>query len=273
MIEAPDLLVIGLLLVMAGAAVGFLAGLFGVGGGAVSVPVLYEAFGAMGYDPAVQMPLAVGTSLALIVPTSLQSARGHYLRGAIDMPVLRRWALPILIGVMAGSIVARHADPWVFKLAFIFVAGVVSIKMLRGVGWTIAASLPGRGIMSAYGSGIGFVSSLMGIGGGAVSNLILSLYATPIHRAIATSAGVGVLISVPAVFGYIYAGWGKPGLPQDALGYISILAFLCLLPTSLLTARLGVAVAHRLPKRRLEVLFGLFLLTVCLRFVYDVLMV
>ena len=105
--DIQNLIVIGLLLVIAGAAVGFLAGLFGVGGGAVSVPVLYETFGAMNLDAAVQMPLAVGTSLALIVPTSLQSARGHYLRGAMDVPVLRRWALPIVMAVLAGAVVAR----------------------------------------------------------------------------------------------------------------------------------------------------------------------
>jgi uncharacterized membrane protein YfcA len=140
--DIQNLIVIGLLLVIAGAAVGFLAGLFGVGGGAVSVPVLYETFGAMNLDAAVQMPLAVGTSLALIVPTSLQSARGHYLRGAMDVPVLRRWALPIVMAVLAGAVVARHADPWVFKVAFILVAGVVSAKLLRGAGWSIADTLP-----------------------------------------------------------------------------------------------------------------------------------
>ena len=187
--DIQNLIVIGLLLVIAGAAVGFLAGLFGVGGGAVSVPVLYETFGAMNLDAAVQMPLAVGTSLALIVPTSLQSARGHYLRGAMDVPVLRRWALPIVLAVLAGAVVARHADPWVFKVAFILVAGVVSAKLLRGAGWSIADTLPGKALMSAYGAAIGFVSALMGIGGGAISNLVLSLYGTPIHRAIATSAG------------------------------------------------------------------------------------
>lgn len=269
-IDLQSLIIIGLLLVLAGAAVGFLAGLFGVGGGAVSVPVLYEAFGAMNFDPDVQMPLAVGTSLALIVPTSLQSARGHYLRGALDFPILKRWAIPIVLGVLAGAIVARHAEPWVFKVAFILVAGVVSVKMLRGTGWTISSSLPGRIIMSAYGIIIGFVSALMGIGGGAISNLALSLHGTPMHRAIATSAGVGVLISLPAALGYVYAGWGKPGLPPDAIGYISTLAFLCLLPTSFLTARLGVSVAHRLSKRRLELLFGMFLAIVCLRFIYDI---
>lgn len=267
--DIETLLVLGGLLLVAGAAVGFLAGLFGVGGGAVSVPVLYEAFGFMGIEDGVRMPLAVGTSLALIVPTSLQSARSHYLRGAMDLRVLRQWAVPILIGVSIGSVVARYADPWVFKLVFIGVAGLVSVRMLRGSGWNVADALPGRGLMSMFGMTIGFLSSLMGIGGGAISNLILSLFGTPIHRAVATSAGVGVLISIPGAIGYIYAGWGKAGLPPDALGYVSILGFLLLLPTSFLTTRFGVQAAHALKKRQLEVLFGLFLMTVCLRFIYD----
>ena len=268
--DLETILVLGGLLLVAGAAVGVLAGLFGVGGGAVSVPVLYEAFGLIGIDDTVRMPLAVGTSLALIVPTSLQSARGHYLRGAIDMGTLRQWALPILFGVVAGSVVARYADPWVFKIVFIAVAGLVSVRMLRGSGWSVASGLPGAGVMRIFGVVIGFLSSLMGIGGGAISNLVLSLYGTPIHRAVATSAGVGVLISVPGAIGYIFAGWGKAGLPPDALGYVSLLGFLLMLPTSFLTARLGVRIAHALPKRKLELLFGLFLLTVCLRFVYDI---
>lgn len=259
------------LLLVAGAAVGFLAGLFGVGGGAVSVPVLYEAFGLLGIDDSVRMPLAVGTSLALIVPTSLQSARGHYLRGAIDMPTLRLWAFPILFGVIAGSVIARYSDPWVFKLVFIGVAGVVSVRMLRGSGWTVASTLPGAGIMRLFGVAIGFLSSLMGIGGGAISNLVLSLFGTPIHRAVATSAGVGVLISIPGAIGYIFAGWGKAGLPLDAFGYVSLLGFLLMLPTSFLTTRFGVRAAHGLGKRQLELLFGLFLMTVCLRFLYDLL--
>ncbi|SOC48196.1 uncharacterized membrane protein YfcA [Rhizobium subbaraonis] len=267
--DIETLLALGGLLLVAGAAVGFLAGLFGVGGGAVSVPVLYEAFGFMGIDDGVRMPLAVGTSLALIVPTSLQSARSHYLRGAMDLHVLRQWAVPILIGVSVGSVVARYADPWVFKLVFIGVAGLVSVRMLRGSGWNVADALPGKGLMSVFGMIIGFLSSLMGIGGGAISNLILSLFGTPIHRAVATSAGVGVLISIPGAIGYIYAGWGKAGLPPDALGYVSILGFLLLLPTSFLTTRFGVQAAHALKKRQLEVLFGLFLMTVCLRFIYD----
>lgn len=269
-LDFSTLLTLAGLLIVAGAAVGFLAGLFGVGGGAVSVPVLYEAFGLLGLDEAVQMPLAIGTSLALIVPTSLQSARGHYIRGAMDLDTLRRWAAPILAGVAAGSLIARYAEPIVFKLVFVVVAGVVSVRMLRGSGWRLADTLPGDGIMRVFGVMIGLLSSLMGIGGGAISNLILSMFGTPIHQAVATSAGVGVLISIPGVIGYIIAGWGKIGLPPDALGYVSLLGFFLMLPTSFLTTGLGVHVAHRLQRRQLEVLFGLFLISVCLRFLCDI---
>lgn len=271
LVSTETLLMTAGLLLVAGACVGFLAGLFGVGGGAVSVPVLYEVFGMMQIDDTVRMPLAVGTSLALIIPTSMQSARGHFLRGAMDIAVLRLWALPILIGVSVGAVIARYSEPWVFKVAFVAVAGMVSVRLLRGSGWSVSDRLPGRGPMSIFGLAIGCLSSLMGIGGGAISNLILSLYRTPIHRSVATSAGVGVLISVPATIGYIYAGWNKEGLPFDALGYVSILGFLLLLPTTLLTTRAGVGIAHNLNKRQLELLFGLFLMAVCMRFLYDLL--
>lgn len=263
-------LTIAFFLLVAGAVVGFLAGLFGVGGGAVSVPVLYETFAFTGVDDTLRMPLAVGTSLALIIPTSLRSARDHYQRGAVDMTVLKQWAWPIVLGVVVGASIARFAEPWIFKAVFILVAGIVSVRMLRGSGWRISDVLPGSLVMRVYGIVIGFLSSLMGIGGGALSNLILSLYNIPIHRAVATSAGVGVLISLPGTVGYILAGLGKLGLPADAIGFVSLLGFALLLPTSMLTTRLGVRIAHQLPRRRLEVLFGIFLLTVCVRFLHDV---
>lgn len=269
-VDLQTLFIIAVLLLIAGAATGFLAGLFGVGGGAVSVPVLFETFSFMQLADEVRMPLAVGTSLALIIPTSIRSVRGHFKHGAVDLSVLRTWAAPILAGVVIGSFIARYADPWIFKVVFIGVAGLVSVRMLRGAGWRVSEEMPGKPVMSIYGLVIGLLSSLMGIGGGALSNLVLSLYSTPIHRAVATSSGVGVLIAVPGTIGYILAGWGKPGLPFDALGYVSLLGLILLLPTSMLTTRLGVRIAHRLEKRKLEVLFGLFLLAVCLRFVYAV---
>jgi uncharacterized membrane protein YfcA len=270
-IELATLLPVIGALIVAGAAVGLLAGMFGVGGGAISVPVFFELFRVLDYPEEVRMPMAVGTSLAVIIPTSLNSARGHWLKGTVDMELLKLWAVPVVLGVLAGAAIARHADPVVFQLVFIFVAVVNAAKLLLGgSGWRLRAGLPGRGALRAYGGVIGVLSALMGIGGGAITNLILTLHGYDIRRAISTAAGVGVLIALPGTLGYVAAGWGKPGLPFDALGYVSVLAFALTVPTTLLTTRLGVRLAHSLPKRALETAFGLFLLTVCARFVWDI---
>mgnify|MGYP001423446731 CR=1 FL=1 len=269
---ASEMVPVIVALVLAGALIGLLAGVFGIGGGAVSVPVFFELFRVLDYPEDIRMPLAVGTSLAVIIPTSLNSARGHWLRGAVDMDLLRLWAGPVVLGVLAGSVIARHADPVVFQLVFIVVALVNAAKLLLGgAGWRLRAGLPGRGLLRVYGAVIGLLSALMGIGGGAITNLLLTLHGVDIRRAISTAAGVGVLIALPGTLGYVAAGWGKPGLPVDALGYVSGLTFALTVPTTLLTTRLGVRLAHSLPKPVLETGFGLFLLTICARFVWDIL--
>jgi uncharacterized membrane protein YfcA len=256
-------------LIIAGLLIGFLAGLFGIGGGAISVPVFYELFALLGVADEVRMPLAVGTSLALIIPTSLNSARGHYLKGTVDIPLLKTWAVPVILGVLSGSAVARFADAAVFQIVFITVATINAAKLLLGgEGWRLRDALPGKMMLRVYGLLIGFLSSLMGIGGGAISNLLLTLHGISIHRAISTSAGVGVLIALPGTLGYVLAGWGKPGLPFDATGYVSWLTFALTFPTTLVATRLGVNLAHSLPKQTLEKLFGVFLLIVCARFIY-----
>jgi uncharacterized membrane protein YfcA len=256
-------------LILAGAAIGFLAGLFGVGGGAISVPVFFEIFRALGYPPDVAMPIAVGTSLAVIVPTSISSARSHHKKGTLDLDVLRRWAVPILVGVIAGTAIARYAAPGVFQAVFVGVASINAAKLLSGgKGWQLRDTLPGPAAMRASGAGIGLVSSIMGIGGGAVSTIFLTLHGMPIHRAVSTSAGVGALIAIPGTIGYVLAGLGRPDLPPGTLGFVSLVAFALTIPTSLLVTRFGVALAHRLTRRALELAFGSFLVLVALRFLY-----
>lgn len=262
-------------LVVGGAAAGFLAGLFGVGGGAILVPVLYELFGKLGIPDDVKMPLSVGTSLAIIVPTAIRSYRAHLLHGHVDKSVLRQWSVPVVIGVVAGCCVARYAQEYVFKIVFILVGGVCAIRLLFGNDtWRIAADFPSDAVMRVFGLGIGLLSALMGIGGGQLSNLLMTLYGRPIHQSISTSSGLGVLIAIPAALGYIYAGWPVAARypeiaalqPPLTLGYISVVAVCLVVPTSLLMAPAGARMAHRLPKRKLEVLFGIFLVCVCARF-------
>lgn len=270
--DPAGLAVLVLALVTAGAAIGFLAGLFGVGGGAISVPVFYETFLSLGMDADTAMPLAVGTSLAMIIPTSILSARSHARKGALDMPQLKAWAFPILAGVVAGSVLARHAPAELFQIVFIAVSSIMATRLLLA-----RKSKPIRDGLSRLGSAVygltlGILSALMGIGGGAISNLILTLHGWTMHRAVATSAGVGVLIAIPGAVGYVAAGLGQAGLPPDAVGYVSVGALLLTLPAALLTTRIGVGLAHRLEQGTLKRLFGVFLLLVALRFGVAVLL-
>jgi uncharacterized membrane protein YfcA len=267
-IDPGTLMTIAVALAAAGAITGVLAGLFGVGGGAITVPILYEVFRNIGVAPDVAMPLAVGTSLAIIIPTSLQSARGHHARGAVDIGLVRAWALPVLVGVTAGVWIARFAPPQVFQAVFVAVASVNAIKLFFGKdSWRIAPEMPKGPLLRLYGLVVGLASALMGIGGGAISNLILTLHGRPIRQAVATSAAVGVIVSIPGAIGYVWAGWGRAGLPPLSLGFVSLLAFAVIVPTTLLTTPFGVRLAHTLPRRRLEIAFASFLALVSARFI------
>lgn len=267
-LDFGTLLAIAGMLAVAGAATGVLAGAFGVGGGAISVPILFFAFGLIGVEDIIAMPLAVGTSLAIIIPTSIRSARGHYAKGAVDMAIVRAWALPVLLGVSVGAVAARYSEPWVFQLVFVIVALSNAIKLLFGKStWRVAEDLPAGFGLRVYGVFVGLFSALMGIGGGAISNLIMTLHGRTIHQAVATSAAVGVLISIPGGIGYVLAGWGKSGLPIGSLGFVSLLAFVLIVPTTLLTTGIGVRLAHSLSRRHLEMGFGIFLLLVSIRFI------
>lgn len=273
-----DLAWLALSLMIAGAMTGLLAGVFGVGGGALAVPVLYELFTYLSVPEEVRMPLCVGTSLGVIIPTSIRSFRAHHARGAVDMSILKVWAVPVVIGVLAGSIVARYAPQELFKIVFVVVAGISAIRLLFGKdSWNFGTSMPRRAIMIFYGWIIGILSALMGIGGGQLSNLFMTFYGRPIHQAVATSSGLGILISIPGALGYIYAGWPRAAQfpdvaalqPPLALGYVSLLGLAAFVPTSTLAAPLGAKLAHALSKRQLEIAFGLFLLFVCARFLID----
>jgi uncharacterized membrane protein YfcA len=274
-IAAFDLIWLTAALLCAGAVTGVLAGLFGVGGGAMIVPVLYELFRLVGVPEEVRMPLCVGTSLAIIIPTSIRSFNAHRKKGAVDMSILRQWAVPVVIGVVMGSAIARYAPADLFKAVFVAVAGVSAIRLLFGKdSWRLGTDMPSGPIMTLYGWVIGVLSALMGIGGGQLSNLFMTFYSRPIHQAVATSSGLGVLISIPGALGYIYAGWPRAAEYPDvvalqfplALGYVSLIGSILFVPTSIWTAPIGVHLAHSLSKRRLEVAFGIFLLTVCARF-------
>ncbi|MEN0087998.1 MAG: sulfite exporter TauE/SafE family protein [Pseudomonadota bacterium] len=250
----------------AGAIAGVLAGLFGIGGGAILVPVLMEFLRLQGVAPDVLTHIAIGTSLAVIVPTSIRSFRSHLARGAPDTQLLKRWALWVPLGVILASLLVADISGNALKLIFGAVILVVAIKMLANRrDWSLANDLPRPIATNSVGFGIGFISALMGIGGGNLNNMFMTSFARPIHQAVATSAGLGMLIAVPGVLGYMYAGWGHPALPDFSIGYVSLLAVVLIMPTSLACAPIGVRVAHGLSKRQMEVTFGIFLIAVALR--------
>lgn len=256
-------------IVVAGVVTGVLAGLFGIGGGAVIVPVLFEVFRLLGVPEAVRMQLCIGTSLAIIVPTAVRSYRAHQARGFVLSAVVRAWAVPAMAGVAVGAALAALAPPDTFKLAFVLIACVIAAKLLfGGDGWVLGDELPGRGAMTGYGFAIGLGSSLMGIAGGSLVTMVLTLYKKPIHNAVATAAGLGVPITLAGTLGYVLAGLPHESLlPPLSLGFVSVIGVVLVAPLSSWVAPFGARLAHKMPKRRLEIAFGLFLLLVAARFV------
>ena len=264
-LNISEVLELALLLVAVGTLSGFLAGLFGIGGGAILVPVFYECFRLAGVPLDVRMPLCVGTSLAVIIPTSISSYRAHHARGAIDKEILHTWWLPVLVGVITGSVIARYAPERLFKIVFVMVAYSAAVRMLSAnENWKIGDDLPKGPLMRFFGLCVGLLATLMGVGGGLFANLLMTFYGRPIHQGVATSAAIAVLVSIPGALGYIYAGWPAAAHYPDvaalqaplALGYVSLIGAILVMPTSLLTAPLGVRVAHALSKKTLERAYG-----------------
>ncbi len=267
-VPASELLLLAALIVFGGLVTGVLAGLFGIGGGALIVPVLYEVFGAMGVADEVRFQLCVGTSMAIIVPTNVLSFLTHRDKAAVMMDVVRKWALPAIAGVATGSTIAAFAPAAVLKLAFVAIASIIATKLLLGrESWRISDHLPGRAGMIVYGFTIGLGASLIGISGGSISNVILTLHGISMHRAVATSAGLGVPITVAGTIGYMLAGLRQQALtPPLSIGFVSLIGFALMAPVSSFTASFGARLAHALSKRQLEIAFGCFLLLVCARF-------
>lgn len=265
-----DILFFVVLLVVAGTVAGLLAGVFGIGGGAVLVPVFYQVFGYAGIPEEVIMHLAVGTSTALIVPTSIRSYRAHEKRGAIDKDLLKGWIVAVPAGALLATVVAAYVSSEGLRLFFAVMGLVLAARMLfLSNRFHLGAELPGQPWRFITGTAIGLFSGLMGVGGGVFNNTFMTLFGRPIHQAVATSSGVGVLISIPAFIGFIYAGWGEPGLPPFSTGFVNWIAFAVIFPIAMLVTPYGAQLAHRLNKKQLEMGFAVFLLFVSARFFWS----
>jgi len=254
-----------LLSLLIGSLCGILAGLFGVGGGAVIVPAMRFLAPTLGLAPDVTMHAAIATSVALIVPTSIMSARSHYRRGAVDLSILKVWGPAIGLGAFVAGAVAAHLPTKVLGIIFGTVIILVGALMVRGRPVpVISPALPGKPAQGIIAGVIGLLSSWMGIGGGSLSVPTLSAFGVPVHRAVGTSSALGACISVPALLGWVYSGWGVDSSTAPHFGFIQLVPFFLMLGPMMALAPVGVRLAHALPATRLRRIFGLFLILTAL---------
>lgn len=262
--------VLGLL--VTGVFSGLAAGLLGIGGGAIIVPALSTALSLMGYDSDVVQHVAVGTSLAIIIPTGIMSARAHYQRGALDMRVLRLWAPLIVVGTFIGGLMAGYFSGDVLRvvfavMAFLIAANIVFAFQTRLMGHLDGSSLTHR--ISAF--VVGYISALMGIGGGSLTVPTLVAFGATMHAAVGTSAAIGVAIAISGTLGFIISGWGEAGLPPFSVGYINLVALVLVAILAAVFAPMGAAIAHRLDQKTLKYVFAAFLVAVGLNMLWKVL--
>lgn len=256
----------------AGCVTGFAAGLFGIGGGVITVPVLYAVFQTVGVADEPSLKAAIGTSLAVILVTSLRSLATHHRAGLVDRDMLRGWAPWIAAGAAAGGAVARWVPLELLAGVFVVGALVVALQRMRPSrdARPRAINLHANHLKIPLGAGAGVFSALMGLGGGAVGVMVMTLAGRPMHQAIATSAGFGLAVAAPGVAGFVSSGWGAPNLPPASLGYVNLPAFAAVALTAAITAPLGARLAHRLDGALLSRIFGGYILVAALSLGVDI---
>jgi uncharacterized protein len=268
--ELASLLPMVAALVVIGAFAGVIGGLLGVGGGIVLVPAFFYAFGTLGYGGDQLMQICVATSMATIVITSLRSVSAHHRKGAVDWQVLRSWGPGLIIAAAVGTFVASRVSSVTLQAVFGGLAGLAGLWMAFGRdSWRLGASMPVEPVRSALAGSVGFFSAMMGIGGGTFGVPLMTLYAMPIHRAVATASGFGVLIAVPSVFGFLLLPIANA--PPYTVGAVNLPAFLVVIGTTLLTTPLGVRLAHAMNPKPLKRAFAIFLTLVALNMLRKVL--
>ena len=269
-IASGDLIFSISLLIAAGLFAGFIAGLFGIGGGAVVVPVLYYIFTLAEIDESIRMHLSIGTSLANIVPISIISAFNHAKRKSVDLSFLRFIFISVVLGVILGSVVVSFLEGSSLILIYSILLMIVAMQFFFWKDkWRLAPEFPKNIYGHTYGSTIGFLATLIGVGGGAMSVPILKLYNFEIHKAIGTAAGIGTIITIPGTIGFILAGISNDVSLPWSLGYVSLVGLLMITPLTMIGAPLGVRFAHYLSKGKLNLIFGLFLLIMSSRFFME----
>jgi uncharacterized membrane protein YfcA len=267
-----DVLWIALALAAAGLAMGFLAGLFGIGGGGIAAPVLYEAFALLGVDPSVRMHLALGTAMVVMIPTTWRSFQAHRSRGSVDLEAWRRLGLGVIAGVVIGAGIVSVASGVALKWVWIAFSFGMAMKLWFGKdSWRLGDGLPRKPMLELWGVVTGMVSTTLSIGGGAFITMMMTLYGRSIQTAVGTAAGMGPVIAIPGAIGFVWAGWGVPIPLPLTVGYVSLLGAAALIPTSVLAAPWGVRIAHGISRRKLEIGFGCLLATMGGRFLLTLL--
>jgi len=259
-------------LLAAGCLAGVSAGLFGIGGGAVMVPVLKYTFVALGYPETVTMHMAIATSTSVIIVTALRSAQGHHKKGAVDWSLVwpknpaKNWGLWIGLGaLLAAAFLAPHLSGRQLTILFAAVMVPLALQFVFGrPGWKLAQDIPQGLAPSIGGLGLGGLCALMGIGFGSIGVTLMILCGRRIHQAIGTAAAIGFFIGAPATLGYIISGLGVEGRPPFSLGYVNLLGFALMAVMTFLCVPFGVKLAHRLSQNKLRIVFGLCLLAVAL---------
>ncbi len=258
-------------LVATGVFAGILAGLLGVGGGIVIVPVLFFFFQSFGVSAESAMLVATATSLATIVPTSISSIRSHTKRGNVDIHLLRRWAPWILIGVLTGSFLVTKIEGTWLTMLFACIASLSALNMLLRTGKSaIFHQLPNTVGQSIMGSAIGLFSSMIGIGGGTLSVPLLTIYNYPAHKAVGTAAAIGLIISLPGALTMLVLGTAPADAPAGTVGLVNLMGFLCITPLTVLFAPVGVFIGSKINSAKLKKVFAIVLLITGVRMFIQV---
>lgn len=269
-LTAGGLAVLVAALACAGLLTGLMSGLLGIGGGGILVPVLYETFGAIAVPDAIRMHMSVGTALAVVAITSMRSFQSHRARGSVDIGFIRRLGPWVLIGVLMGIVLARTSSGTTLKWLWVVFGSLMATKLAFGRDdWRLGADLPKSWLVEAYAVAVGFISVLLSIAGAAYIVTLMTLYGRPMLQAVGTSTGFGPIVAIPGLIGFMWAGWHATGAPPLSLGYVSVIGALLIIPASLVTAPIGVRMAHGISKRALQLSFAIFLYLVVTRFLVD----
>lgn len=266
-----ELLVYFIGLLITGVIGGLIAGLFGVGGGIVIVPILFWIFTSLNFPNEILMHMAIGSSLATIIPTSVSSARAHYHRGSIEIDIIKKWAPGIFLGAIIGGLSGKYFSVNELKYLFASIAFLVALNMFFKEPLRLGNNFPKSRLLNIIMSSlIGLVSSLMGVGAGTLGVPALVALSVPIHKAIGTAAALGLFIAVPATLGLAFSGFNIPNRPPMSIGYVNLIAFFIMFPLTVFFAPVGVKLAHRINQRALKSIFGIFLIITSIKMLSSI---